>query len=65
VDVSDESGTPLKGQPQHAVDAFVPECRRLRERFERRIVQEMEPSDEEAFQSGSGLTVPLRDPQLR
>jgi alkanesulfonate monooxygenase SsuD/methylene tetrahydromethanopterin reductase-like flavin-dependent oxidoreductase (luciferase family) len=31
----------------------------------RQIVQEMEPSDEEAFQSGSGLTVPLRDPRLR
>jgi len=30
----------------------------------RRIVQEMEPGEEETFQSGSGLTVPLRDPRL-
>jgi alkanesulfonate monooxygenase SsuD/methylene tetrahydromethanopterin reductase-like flavin-dependent oxidoreductase (luciferase family) len=29
----------------------------------RRIVEEMEPSDEESFQSGSGLSVPLRDPR--
>jgi hypothetical protein len=64
VDVSDEAGTPLEEQQEHAVDAFVPECRRLRECFGRRIVQEAEPGDEEAFQSGSGLTVPQRDPQL-
>jgi hypothetical protein len=30
----------------------------------RQIVEELEPSDEEAFRSGSGLSVPLRDPRL-
>jgi alkanesulfonate monooxygenase SsuD/methylene tetrahydromethanopterin reductase-like flavin-dependent oxidoreductase (luciferase family) len=31
----------------------------------RRIVEEMAPSDEASFQSGSGLSVPLRDPRER
>jgi hypothetical protein len=35
-----------------------------REQWREAIVREMQPSDEDTFRSGSGLTLPLRDPRL-